>query len=56
MCTRNLGAAIAPLMAIQADSRSIVMIALGIPVTLIFSFLAARWYASRAPQDEPARG
>jgi BASS family bile acid:Na+ symporter len=45
MCTRNFGAAIAPLMAIRADSRSIVMVALGIPVTLIFSFLAARWYA-----------
>lgn len=54
MCTRNLGAAIAPLMTIKADSRSIVMVALGIPVTLFFSFLAARWYASHAPQDEPA--
>jgi bile acid:Na+ symporter, BASS family len=54
MCTRNLGAAIAPLMAIKADSRSVVMVALGIPVTLIFSFLAARWYASHAPPDEPA--
>jgi BASS family bile acid:Na+ symporter len=54
MCTRNIGAAIAPLVAIKADSRSVVMVALGIPVTLIFSFLAARWYASHAPQDEPA--
>jgi BASS family bile acid:Na+ symporter len=55
MCTRNLGAAIAPLMTIKADSRSVVMVALGIPVTLIFSFLAARWYASHTPQDEPGR-
>ena len=54
MCTRNLGAAIAPLMTIQADSPSVVMVALGILVTLIFSFLAARWYASHPPQDEPA--
>jgi BASS family bile acid:Na+ symporter len=54
MCTRNLGAAIAPLMTIKADSHSVVMVALGIPVTLIFAFLAARWYASHAPQDEPA--
>jgi BASS family bile acid:Na+ symporter len=54
MCTRNLGAAMAPLMAVRADSRSIVMVAIGIPVTLIFSFLAARWYASRALQDESA--
>ncbi len=53
MCTRNLGAAIAPLMAIKADSRSVVMVALGIPVTLAFSFLAARWYASHAPLDGP---
>jgi BASS family bile acid:Na+ symporter len=52
MCTRNLGAAIAPLMTIQADSRSVVMVALGIPVTLIFSFLAARWYASHPPQEK----
>jgi BASS family bile acid:Na+ symporter len=53
MGTRNIGAAIAPLITTQADSRSVVMVALGIPVTLIFSFLAARWYASHAPQDEP---
>jgi BASS family bile acid:Na+ symporter len=52
MCTRNLGAAIAPLMTIQADSRSVVMVVLGIPVTLIFSFLAARWYASHPPQEK----
>jgi bile acid:Na+ symporter, BASS family len=51
MCTRNIGAAMAPLMAIKAESRSVVMVVLGIPVTLIFSFLAARWYASHAPQD-----
>jgi BASS family bile acid:Na+ symporter len=54
MCTRNLGAAIAPLMTIKADSRSVVMVALGIPVTLIFAFLAARWYASHPSQDKPA--
>jgi BASS family bile acid:Na+ symporter len=53
MGTRNLGAAIAPLMTIRADPRSVVMVALGIPVTLIFSFLAARWYATHAPQDGP---
>ena len=51
--TRNLGAAIAPLLTSKADSRSVVMVALCIPVTLIFSFLAARWYANHAPQDEP---
>jgi BASS family bile acid:Na+ symporter len=54
MCTRNLGAAIAPLMTMKADSRSVVMVAIGIPVTLAFSFLVARWYASQAPSDKPA--
>lgn len=54
MCSRNLGAAIAPLIAIKADSRSIVMVVFGIPVTLIFSFLAARWYANHAPPNKPA--
>jgi hypothetical protein len=39
-------------MAIKADSRSVVMVALGVPVTLIFAFLAARWYASHPPQEE----
>jgi BASS family bile acid:Na+ symporter len=45
-------AAIAPLMTIQADSRSVVMVALGIPVTLIFGFLAARWYANHPLQEK----
>jgi len=54
MSTRNLGAAIAPLMAIKADSRSVVIVAIRIPVTLIFSFLTARWYASHALSDKPA--
>jgi BASS family bile acid:Na+ symporter len=54
MCTRNLGAAIAPLMTIRADPRSVVMVAIGIPVTLAFSFLVARWYASHAPPDKAA--
>jgi len=56
MSTRNLGAAIAPLMAIKADSRSVVIVAIRIPVTLIFSFLTARWYASQAPQGQSAGG
>jgi hypothetical protein len=28
------------------------MVALGIPVTLIFSFLVARWYASHPPEEK----
>jgi bile acid:Na+ symporter, BASS family len=52
MSTRNLGAAIIPLMSLEVDPRSIVMVVLGIPVTLISSFLAARWYARHILKGE----
>lgn len=45
MATRNLGAALAPLMSIpDIDQRAIVMIVLGIPTMVIFAFLAVRWF------------
>jgi BASS family bile acid:Na+ symporter len=47
MCTRNLGAALAPLAAVERDARAIVMIAIAAPVTLAASALAARWLARR---------
>jgi len=54
MSTRNLGAAFAPLFAIaDVDQRAIVMVALGVPMQTIFSLLAARWFARRAPIGEP---
>jgi bile acid:Na+ symporter, BASS family len=40
--TRNLGAALAPLLAVTADSRATVMIALGVPITLLLTALVAR--------------
>lgn len=46
-CTRNLGAALAPLLAVAADPRTTVMIALGVPITLLVTALAARWFQSR---------
>jgi BASS family bile acid:Na+ symporter len=46
--TRNLGAALAPLAAIDPDPRAIVMIAIAVPVTLIASAAAARVLARRA--------
>jgi hypothetical protein len=46
-CTRNLGAALTPLLAVNADSRTTVMIALGVPITLLVTALAARWFQSR---------
>ena len=51
VCTRNLGAALAPLAAIDPDPRTIVMIAVAAPVTVALSALTARWLAhGRAPQ------
>lgn len=46
-CTRNLGAALAPLLAVTADPRTTVMIALGVPTTLLVAALAARWFQSQ---------
>jgi predicted Na+-dependent transporter len=54
VCTRNLGAALAPLLAVSADPRTTVMVALGVPVTLIVTFVAARWFEGRASQARRA--
>jgi BASS family bile acid:Na+ symporter len=48
LCTRNLGAALAPLALEETDPRTIVMIALGVPVTLIVTYVAAGWFCKRA--------
>jgi bile acid:Na+ symporter, BASS family len=42
-CTRNLGAALAPLLVTDPDPRTTVMVALGVPVTLGATWLASRW-------------
>ena len=42
VCTRNLGAAFAPLMAVSSDPRTTVMVAMGVPITLVVSYVAAR--------------
>jgi BASS family bile acid:Na+ symporter len=47
VCTRNLGAALAPLTAVDSDPRAIVMIAIGAPVTIVVSALVARWLGRR---------
>lgn len=52
LAMRNVGAAIAPLLVAPAvDPRAIVMVALGVPVQLAWSLLAAAWFA----RDVPAR-
>ena len=52
MSTRNLGAALAPLFALpDVDQRAIVMVVLGVPMQVIFSLLAASYFARRAGDD-----
>ena len=55
ICSRNLGAALAPLGAIEQDPRAIVMIALAVPITLACSIVTARWLARR-PRGRPTPG
>jgi len=49
VCTRNLGAAFAPLFAVSGvDERAIAMVALGVPLQTIAAFVAARAFGARA--------
>lgn len=48
LSTRNLGAALAPLAAIDRDPGAVVMIVIGGPVTIALSALAARWLRSHS--------
>ncbi|MBS0522138.1 MAG: bile acid:sodium symporter [Proteobacteria bacterium] len=52
-CTRNLGAALAPLLAVTSDPRTMVMIALGVPITLVVTAIAARWFHRQAARTLP---
>jgi BASS family bile acid:Na+ symporter len=53
VCTRNLGAAFAPLFAVAGvDERAIVMVALGVPLQTIAAFIAARAFGARAGAAE----
>jgi BASS family bile acid:Na+ symporter len=54
VCTRNLGAALAPLLAVSSDPRTTVMVAMGVPITLIVTFIAARWFEARASRSQHA--
>lgn len=48
VCTRNLGAAFAPLFAVSGvDERAVVMVALGAPLQIIAAFMAANIIRSR---------
>jgi len=48
MCTRNLGAALAPLFALTAvDERAIVMVMIGLPFMIIFAMLVSKISVNR---------
>ena len=56
VCTRNLGAAFAPLFAVSgADERAIVMVALGVPLQTIAAIVAARVFAGHAERGSAAQ-
>ena len=49
MCTRNVGAALAPLFAVpDVDQRAIVMVSFGVLMQAAFSFAAASYFGRRA--------
>jgi BASS family bile acid:Na+ symporter len=49
LATRNIGAAIAPLLAAaDMDQRAIVMVVLGVPLQIVCSLAAAAWFARDA--------
>ena len=49
MCTRNLGAALAPLLAMEAaDERAVVAVVLALPVQLVCAIVAAAVFARSA--------
>ena len=54
MSTRNVGAAFAPLLSVQdIDQRARVMVAIGLPMQIIASLLAAQWFGRRAQKPTP---
>ena len=54
MCTRNVGAALAPLFAVpDVDQRAIVMVSFGVLMQAAFSFAAASYFGRRAKIAEP---
>ena len=49
MCTRNVGAALAPLFAVpEVDQRAIVMVSFGVLMQAVFSFVAASYFGRSA--------
>jgi BASS family bile acid:Na+ symporter len=53
VCTRNLGAALSPLLVVEPDPRTTVMVAMGVPITLIVTYVAARLFERRVDTSKP---
>jgi bile acid:Na+ symporter, BASS family len=54
VCTRNVGAALAPLFAVpDVDQRAIVMVSFGVLMQAAFSFAAASYFGRRAEITKP---
>jgi bile acid:Na+ symporter, BASS family len=52
MATRNLGAALAPLLSVaNVDQRAVVMVVLGIPIMVVFAKLAAKWFGRVSAEE-----
>ncbi len=55
ICTRNIGAAFAPLIsAAGTDRRAIAMVAMAVPISVLCGFGAAHLLARRVPKADPA--
>jgi BASS family bile acid:Na+ symporter len=55
MATRNLGAALAPLLSAgDIDPRATIMIVLGMPTMVLFAFLATKWFGR--PAEKAGQG
>ncbi len=53
MATRNLGAAVAPLLSLRVmDERTIVMVVLALPLMILFALVATKWFSKNATSDE----
>ena len=53
MSTRNLGAAIAPLLSLAAINQgAIVMVVLDLPIMVLFAWLSVKWFGHPDSTDE----
>ena len=57
MSTRNLGAAVAPLLSLPVmDERTIVMVVLALPLMILSALVATKWFGMHAPREQTSVG